>query len=47
MVDVRVALESGRRIGPVRKPVRDVVQEELSKFQELQTALLEERIPVY
>jgi S-adenosylmethionine synthetase len=47
IVDVRVALESGQRISSVRKPVRDVVQGELSRFPELQTALLEERIPVY
>ena len=47
VIDLRIALESGRESDSVRKLLRDLVETQLRRFPELQTALLEGRVPVY
>jgi S-adenosylmethionine synthetase len=47
MVEVQVVFDNGQLINFVKKTIRDVVQAELSRFPDLQTALLEERVPLY
>ncbi len=47
VIDLRIALESGRESDSTRKLLRDLVETQLRRFPELQTALLEGRVPVY
>jgi S-adenosylmethionine synthetase len=44
IVDLQCLLERGQRIETVRQPVRDVVDEELSRLTHPRTALLQERV---
>jgi S-adenosylmethionine synthetase len=47
VIDLRIAMESGRERDSPRKLLRDLVETQLRRFPELQTALLEGRVPVY
>jgi S-adenosylmethionine synthetase len=47
MIDVGVFLEHGQTLSAVRNAISDLVEEELSRFSELQRDLLEERVRLY